>query len=645
MKLLRISKDFAPDSTGNILGVDFHLGYALIDSQYYYQHLLEKGFTDVTPKWMEDIKTDLSKEDSRILTIRWGGFGDNLLVEPAIRALKEKYPNVKIDFAGRLEPRRILFTNPSIDGWFQGMKHRIAQYVGQYDDVYDFTHTIECNPESEYKDAKDIACEFVGEVPKSGMTPKIFLTKGEIAKAKQLLVINDIDINKDNIIGIHVEASSYIRSFHPSFTIKLANKLAEMNYKVILLGHNYRDIQSLHYVKCSKCKKTHEVTTSKIAFELKCKCGNKIKYALNPNIVNLIGKTKDMRVAVGVVKFLKLLIAPDSGFVHIAQATKTKTLAIYWSFDASTRCKYYKNIYVYQRPFRCAPCHLHGSKCSRWPGEHGFPPCTKIEIKEVMPLIKKLLKNKLPDFVPKNIIPKFNQKCPFCFSKKHKLLCRKGKAFYFKCLDCSSIHIDRFLNIDYLDKNYFSKIYKTKRYVRGQEVLANTILEKYNGVHFEDAPRILEIGCGIGSFIKEFKKKGWNCLGIEINPSAIKATNRKKIKTVNISFEDPKCKFKKLWYDLIVALHTIEHFKNIEASFIKMRDALYEKGRIFIACPIAEGYGNNRYGHLNTYYAGEHITLPSVEGLKTLCERLGMKIDHAQVSEKKDTVMMWISKK
>ena len=645
MWLIKVNeKEFPKDATGNILGIDFTLGYAIVDSQYYYRFFIEKGFQDVTPKWMRDIKVDLSKPDSEVLVVRWGGFGDNLLVEPAIRSLKEKYPNIKIHFAGRAEQRRLLFMNPAIDFYFKGMKHQLSQYIGQYDEVWDFTHSIECNPESEYKDAKEIACDWVGLKPKE-MTPKIFLTKSEVEEARRILKNNKVDVSKDTIIGLHVESSSFIRSFHPDFTIKLANKLAKQNYKVILLGNSYRDIQKLHFTKCPKCKKEHRIIQSNRVFKIKCKgCGKIFKYCINPNIVNLIGKTEDIRVASGIVKMCDLLIAPDSGFVHIAQATGTKTLAIYCSFHASTRCKHYKNIYVYQRPFRCASCFQHGSKCLRWGGKSSFPPCTEIKVSEIYPLVKKLLKNKLEDYIPEGITPKFQQKCPICFSKKHDLICRKGNYFYFKCLNCGSIYLDRDVNIKYNDKNYYSQIYMTKNYKEGQRKIARVVIKQMSTRLSEDgAPRVLEIGCGIGTFLKEFKKKGWRELGIELNRWANTKARKLGIKTSIVDFESKDCNIKPSQYDLIVALHTIEHFKDIEKAFIKMRNGLYEKGKIFIACPDAEGYQNNTYAHLNTYYCGEHILLPSKKGLEILCGRLGLQVDNIHSSGQ--NILAWISKK
>jgi ADP-heptose:LPS heptosyltransferase/2-polyprenyl-3-methyl-5-hydroxy-6-metoxy-1,4-benzoquinol methylase len=637
-------KDFPEKATGNILGIDFKLGYALIDSQFYYQHLIEHGFIDATPKWMKEIEEDLSDINSQVIMIRWGAWGDNLLCEPAIRAFKEKYPHVKICFAGRPNERRILFGNPIISDWFEGLKHRLVQYVGQYDTAFDFTHSIECNPESEYKDAKEIACEWVGNTPKSGMIPKIYLTPGELTEAQRILKENNIDITKDKIIGIHVESSAPQRTFHPSFTIKLANKLAENNYKVILLGARYQFLHSLHYIKCNKCKRTHEVNLAKQAFEVKCvKCGNKIKYARNPNIVNLVGRIDDARVAVAVVKYLNLLIAPDSLFIHAAQATQTKTLAIYCSFDASTRCKHYKNIYVYQRPFRCAPCFQHGNRCKRWqPNNEDFPPCTKIKVSEVYPLVTKLMKGQLGDYIPQGITPKYNQKCPMCFGREHKLLCRKGNYFYFKCLSCNTIHIDRESKVKYVDDGYYDKIYKTKKYKEGQARIAKNILKTFPRSDKGDL-RVLEIGCGIGSFLKEFKKVGWQTLGIEINKYARMKADKLGLQTANVDFEDSNCKLQKKYYNLIVALHTIEHFKDIEGALIKMRDSLYERGKIFIACPDGEGYRNNTYPHLNTYYCGEHIVLPSQKGLAILCNRLGLQVDSIQSNN--SNIMAWISKK
>lgn len=623
--------------TGNIYDIDFVNGIALVDKQYDYRRLIELGFRDVTPFWMKDIDVDLSGFDKQVLFIRFGGVGDDLIITPILKAFKKKYPNVKVFFQSRFPQGEVLLYNSDIDEFSTPMKHNTGHFIGQYDQVYDLTHSIEWNSESEYRDVKEITSEIVN-IPIKDYRPKINLLKEEIEVAKGILLKNNINFKINKIIGIQVEASSGIRTLPIRFSKILANRLVKENTKVIFLGKEAKSIMGYNFIKCGKCKKEKLIfMDTKKDIEIKCgKCKNIIRYSRNKNIVSLVGKLK-IREYLSIARLCDLIISPDTGMIHIAQAFNIPCIGLYSSFDYRTRVNYYDNLEVVQLSYPCAPCFQHGVNCHRT-DEYGVSKCMSQfaqnkNINKVYKIAKKFLDKKMifGKVISFARLPKGNMKCLICDSRKSKVFARKGDNYYLRCPNCYNLYLDKIDSLEYQEKKYFDGIYKKEAYKRGQKVLAD-YLYKVTESNFQSSHRLFafEIGSGLGYILKHLKQKyKMRVVGLEKNEYAGNKT--KKIFPTFIGdwekFENkPKEK-----YHLIITQHSIEHFKNIVKSMLKINDFLIPGGLLYIGAPNGEKIFGNKSIHLNTYYAGkEHINLFGKKALEILAMKTGFKISDYQ---------------
>ena len=89
--------------------------------------------------------------------------------------------------------------------------------------------------------------------------------------------------------------------------------------------------------------------------------------------------------------------------------------------------------------------------------------------------------------------------------------------------------------------------------------------------------KILDIGCGEGALVKEFKKKGYNIIGMDINYES------KLVSKGNIT----NIKFKKSSFDIALCLDVIEHldFENQEKAFREIHRILKPNGILLVAVP------------------------------------------------------------
>ena len=97
--------------------------------------------------------------------------------------------------------------------------------------------------------------------------------------------------------------------------------------------------------------------------------------------------------------------------------------------------------------------------------------------------------------------------------------------------------------------------------------------------------RLLEIGCGNGTLLNEFKKKGAIVEGVEIGPQADLAISRYglKVHKQNLSKEIISEKF-----DSIFSYGCLEHIDDLESFFQISRACLKNNGLFFHSVPNSE---------------------------------------------------------
>lgn len=93
---------------------------------------------------------------------------------------------------------------------------------------------------------------------------------------------------------------------------------------------------------------------------------------------------------------------------------------------------------------------------------------------------------------------------------------------------------------------------------------------------------LLEIGCGAGYLINNFKNSGWIVHGIEFNKSAARNCEKKHGIPIIYSSEPPKDIGK---FDLVIMWHVLEHLIDINHFFYEISKLLKTHGFLVIAIP------------------------------------------------------------
>lgn len=102
--------------------------------------------------------------------------------------------------------------------------------------------------------------------------------------------------------------------------------------------------------------------------------------------------------------------------------------------------------------------------------------------------------------------------------------------------------------------------------------------------NINDNKKILDVGCGAGQLIREIKKKNKKCkvVGIDFNVNI----NRLSIEGCKFKIEDiRKLSFKDNSFDLVYALDTLEHIKDIKLAIKNIKRVLKPRGKLIITGP------------------------------------------------------------
>lgn len=238
----------------------------------------------------------------------------------------------------------------------------------------------------------------------------------------------------------------------------------------------------------------------------------------------------------------------------------------------------------------------------------------------------------------------YSKKCPICLNNQLKKVYQFDGFCVMKCHQCfnswrtnmydwSDIE-NIYCNNDYEKHPYFSydqqdiATLSNERFKNKNNALAR--VEKMIGVG-----KLLDVGCGAGSFLSIAKSRGWEVTGVELSPGLSRICKSRKYDVINSSFEDAK--LPEHSFDLLTFWDVIEHV--IDPIFcVKKAKKLLSPGGVAIFCTPNEDSLLSKIGLIlylgsASYYSypalalhpDNHTFFFSKRGFEKLIEKSEMK--------------------
>ena len=224
----------------------------------------------------------------------------------------------------------------------------------------------------------------------------------------------------------------------------------------------------------------------------------------------------------------------------------------------------------------------------------------KIEIDELRPKgsYQNLIENRTHSIdeliqqygkIPEDLLIKRN--CPTCNASNFKLVFSKDYMDIVSCGNCNLIYTNPIFNQEHYKETYKSKDYQEIVRELGEkshDYRVNRfgferieIMEKF--IFRNNQINYLDVGCSTGFVVEAAKSRGWNAVGIDLNPSAVEFGRTRGLNLENTALED--IDYDRGFFDVISMFDVLEHLPN-PASIIEMSVQYLKPGGIlFIYVP------------------------------------------------------------
>ncbi len=189
----------------------------------------------------------------------------------------------------------------------------------------------------------------------------------------------------------------------------------------------------------------------------------------------------------------------------------------------------------------------------------------------------------------------YELKCPLCEASNTAILFSVKEYKYIKCNECQVVFLypkpetDTLNIIDTEDRTLYESnkngaIDRIFRIV--SESRAGTI-EKFMK---NKKGKALDIGCGIGTFLVDMEKGGWDIYGIELNEWAFTEAQKRIGKDRIFSKRLEDINFPNKNFDLVTLWHVLEHIEDPNSLIKEIKRILKEGSLLVIEVPNYDSF-------------------------------------------------------
>jgi len=233
-----------------------------------------------------------------------------------------------------------------------------------------------------------------------------------------------------------------------------------------------------------------------------------------------------------------------------------------------------------------------------------------------------------------------NNACPICGEKFYFQNQKIPKQRFIKCRNCGVFSIDP-VDPNDLDKGLEKAELMTQNIYLHEKKISQHMDYRFRdlafGEYIEEINKykvygnILDIGCGIGSFLLAIKKFGWNEYGIELSSAANLAIEL----GLNVFQTDfLNTQFDKDFFDVITLFDVIEHISEPIIFLEKIKTILRPGGLLLIITPNLKGISSRLLKHNWLAYTQiDHVILYSPKTLSLLLSKKNFKLKQIKTSE------------
>ena len=263
--------------------------------------------------------------------------------------------------------------------------------------------------------------------------------------------------------------------------------------------------------------------------------------------------------------------------------------------------------------------------------------------------------------------------CPYCGSQERTLAygdvqdwafyCAPGKWNYWDCTNCRSLYLnprptratigaayakyfthttsestnllhlikDRMKNEWWsysLSANLEPRLHLPKLFSGAITLIGKRIGVPFGWMSLANLPkgRFMDVGCGDGQTVNVARQLGWDAMGIEIDPAAVRTAQRSGLNIVEGTYE--QLTQYEQQFDCIICSHVLEHVHDPRDLLAKLKIAIKPGGVLLLSLPNALSALRQHFGaNWRGLEAPRHISIPAEPQLIQMLTELGFKVE------------------
>ena len=210
--------------------------------------------------------------------------------------------------------------------------------------------------------------------------------------------------------------------------------------------------------------------------------------------------------------------------------------------------------------------------------------------------------------------------CPACGGQAAHDQGQKNGFLLVSCSTCTTLYTAQ--NPKGIDREHYDAYYTAANLTvptfidkRLDEIVAT--FEPYRKNN-----RLLDIGCGAGSFLKAAARQNWKAFGLEVSQSAIEHARSLGFEVFHGEIEEAN--YADGYFDVVIASELLEHLPDPRALLSSISRILRPGGLFWATTPHGRGISARILGvDWSTVCPPEHLQLFSVAGIKRLLSSAG----------------------
>ncbi len=170
--------------------------------------------------------------------------------------------------------------------------------------------------------------------------------------------------------------------------------------------------------------------------------------------------------------------------------------------------------------------------------------------------------------------------CLLCHSDSLQKMDQYSEAFLVKCLKCHFVFSEMVPTEEELRDHYGN--YQRNDYLSPLTIKRyNELLDAFEP--FRQSGKILDVGCGIGYFLEEAKRRKWEVYGTEFTDEAVEICAAKGI-NMQKGVLNPS-NYKLGSFDIITSFEVLEHIQNPLEEIGNFHSLLRSGGLVYLTTP------------------------------------------------------------